>query len=134
MQASALLTAGKTYVRESYDANELIEFAARSQRKGGLDADVIDYCDRALAACRRAATALHDITSLLPTPAESGEARRATLLRARGGSLCSHTMGAAASFLAAKGDLAGSARWAARAASVAAVALGRDSDWGPAAD
>ena len=100
-QASALLDAAKEYTRDSYDANELYEFATKARREGRSDAEVStlpmcmraftphgtvptpvpcveqvsQYVDGALSAARRSATSLRRITALLPTPAEAGEAR-----------------------------------------------------------
>ena len=39
-QGPELLSAAKIYVRESYDANELVEFATRCRREGGDDSEV----------------------------------------------------------------------------------------------
>lgn len=65
-QQLAFLEAARNYIRESYDADELVQFAQRRKQEGGPDADVVEYVDLALAAARRASDNLQRIVSLLP--------------------------------------------------------------------
>lgn len=73
-EQSGFLDAAKAYIREAYDADELVQFAQRRKREGGPDEEVLDYVDRALAAASRAAVQLQKILALLPP---TGTATRA---------------------------------------------------------
>ena len=65
--AEAWRVAGRTYVRAAYDANELISFAyGRRSDKRASDAQVIEYVNGALAACRKCREALDTVVPLLP--------------------------------------------------------------------
>lgn len=82
VDAAALREAAQAYVREARDVDELVAFAQRSRRLGSeaevalrlgeaavRDAEVDEYLDKALLACRRASQALGRIVSLLPRAA-----------------------------------------------------------------
>ena len=66
--AEEFRAAAKSYVRAAYDANELIAFAY-SKEVRPTDAQVCEYVDGSLAACRRCRAALATIVSLLPAEA-----------------------------------------------------------------
>ena len=71
-----LRAAAKAYTRESRDANELIEFAIRSQA-ARREAERDEYLDLGLAAARRSADALRDVVKSLPDRATTGMAAQA---------------------------------------------------------
>ena len=63
--ADAMREAGRLYVRSAYDANELITFAYDGRRsKRASDAQVVEYVNGALAACRRCKDALDTMEPL----------------------------------------------------------------------
>ena len=65
--AEAFRAAARSYVRAAYDANELITFAYRGRaERRSSDAQINEYVDGALAACRRCKDALSTMVALLP--------------------------------------------------------------------
>ena len=68
--ADTMRAAAKSYVRNAYDANELVGFAIRGRsEQTASDAEVCELVDRALAACQECKVALATIVALLPQDA-----------------------------------------------------------------
>lgn len=88
----SLREAARAYVRDARDADELLAFAQRSRRlareaEAALrlgeaavrDAELDDYLDRALLACRRASQALGRVVTLLPQPVNAADTQAALI-------------------------------------------------------
>lgn len=65
--------AARSYVRAAYDANELVAFAYGTAKQKRSDAEVCEFVDGALAACRRCGAALATIVALLPEDVVSAQ-------------------------------------------------------------
>jgi hypothetical protein len=88
----SLREAARAYVRDARDADELLAFAQRSRRLGReaeaalrlgeaavRDAEVDDYLDKALLACRRSSQALGRVVTLLPQPVNAADTQAALM-------------------------------------------------------
>ena len=90
----SLREAARAYVRDARDADELLALAQRSRRLGReaeaarrlgeaavREAELDDYLDKALRACRRASHALARVVTLLPQPVHAADTQAALVRR-----------------------------------------------------